>query len=133
MLVTPWENQYRGRESNPYGRFGPQDFKSCVSTSSTTPAKPGTGTSEEKKSTVSGALLSLSERRGSNPRPRPWQGRALPAELLSRIFHNRSRLLWCKCRDVWYLTQVFSENILVKNLPKTLTNCKSIDHIGKFF
>ena len=26
----------------------------------------------------------LSERRDSNPRPRPWQGRALPAELLSR-------------------------------------------------
>ena len=25
----------------------------------------------------------LSERRGSNPRPRPWQGRALPTELLS--------------------------------------------------
>ena len=24
-----------------------------------------------------------SERRGSNPRPRPWQGRALPTELLS--------------------------------------------------
>ena len=27
----------------------------------------------------------LSERRGSNPRPRPWQGRALPTELLSHI------------------------------------------------
>jgi hypothetical protein len=26
---------------------------------------------------------SMSERRGSNPRPRPWQGRALPTELLS--------------------------------------------------
>src|SRR5438445_507462 len=26
-----------------------------------------------------------SERRGSNPRPRPWQGRALPTELLSRF------------------------------------------------
>ena len=25
----------------------------------------------------------MSERRDSNPRPRPWQGRALPAELLS--------------------------------------------------
>ena len=30
--------KYRGRESNPYERFGSQDFKSCVSTSSTTPA-----------------------------------------------------------------------------------------------
>ena len=27
-----------------------------------------------------------SERRDSNPRPRPWQGRALPAELLSLKF-----------------------------------------------
>ena len=25
----------------------------------------------------------LSEKRDSNPRPRPWQGRALPTELLS--------------------------------------------------
>ena len=32
------EALYRGRESNPYERFGSQDFKSCVSTSSTTPA-----------------------------------------------------------------------------------------------
>ena len=29
--------------------------------------------------------LSMSGRRDSNPRPRPWQGRALPAELLSRF------------------------------------------------
>ena len=27
----------------------------------------------------------LSEKRDSNPRPRPWQGRALPTELFSRI------------------------------------------------
>ena len=27
----------------------------------------------------------LSEKRGSNPRPRPWQGRALPTELFSHI------------------------------------------------
>ena len=27
----------------------------------------------------------MSERRDSNPRPRPWEGRALPAELLSLI------------------------------------------------
>ena len=27
----------------------------------------------------------MSGRRDSNPRPRPWQGRALPAELLSLI------------------------------------------------
>jgi hypothetical protein len=50
-----------------------QDFKSCVSTSSTTWAfvkKPP------------GQRGFLSGRRDSNPRPRPWQGRALPTELL---------------------------------------------------
>jgi hypothetical protein len=31
----------------------------------------------------------LSERRGSNPRPRPWQGRALPTELLSHCIPKR--------------------------------------------
>jgi hypothetical protein len=31
-------NQYPGRGSNPYGLLGPQDFKSCVSTNSTTQA-----------------------------------------------------------------------------------------------
>jgi hypothetical protein len=31
----------------------------------------------------------MSGRRGSNPRPRPWQGRALPAELFSRFVLNR--------------------------------------------
>ena len=39
---------YRGRESNPYGRCGPQDFKSCVSTSSTTPAPPLVRVRKEK-------------------------------------------------------------------------------------
>ena len=31
---------------------------------------------------------SWSERRDSNPRPRPWQGRALPTELLSQFISN---------------------------------------------
>ena len=44
----------------------PQDFKSGVSTNSTTRAQK-------------------SEKRDSNPRPRPWQGRALPTELLSHF------------------------------------------------
>ena|GEM_PF-1565712 len=32
----PLKKQYPGRELNPYSPCGPQDFKSCVSTSSTT-------------------------------------------------------------------------------------------------
>jgi hypothetical protein len=31
----------------------------------------------------------LSEKRGSNPRPRPWQGRALPTELFSRFIFSK--------------------------------------------
>ncbi len=32
----------------------------------------------------------MSERRDSDPRPRPWQGRALPTELLSRNCDKRT-------------------------------------------
>ena len=38
-----------------------------------------------KKSPIQMDEASLSERRDLNPRPRPWQGRALPAELLSHV------------------------------------------------
>ena len=38
-------------------------------------------------------LFSLSEKRDSNPRPRPWQGRALPTELFSHILLYQSRNL----------------------------------------
>ena len=45
------------------------------------------------------AFLFSSERRDSNPRPRPWQGRALPAELLSRsgrqIYSSNYYLQYC--------------------------------------
>lgn len=47
--------KYRGRESNPYGRFGPQDFKSCVSTSSTTSA--GIQFRQKKKAPLTGAIF----------------------------------------------------------------------------
>ena len=52
----------RGPESNRYGSHLPQDFKSCASASSATPAL---------KKFWSG-------RRGSNSRPPPWQGDVLP-------------------------------------------------------
>ena len=44
----------------------PRDFKSRVSTNSTIRAMK-------------------SDKRDLNPRPRPWQGRALPTELLSHL------------------------------------------------
>jgi hypothetical protein len=42
-----------------------------------------------------------SERRGSNSRPRPWQGRALPTELLSHWVGKIKRISFCaniKCK-----------------------------------
>ena len=44
-----------------------QDFKSCVST-------------------IPPSEQTLSGKRDSNPRPRPWQGRALPTELFPQYF-----------------------------------------------
>ena len=38
------------------------------------------------------AFLFSSERRDSNPRPRPWQGRALPTELLSHDFQRATNV-----------------------------------------
>ena len=34
----------------------------------------------------------MSERRDSNSRPRPWQGRALPTELLSQCFERAAKV-----------------------------------------
>ena len=63
--------QCRGPESNRYGDHSPQDFKSCASASSATPALfPG---------------LQESGKRGSNPRPPPWQGGALPLSYFRKM------------------------------------------------
>ena len=52
-----------------------------------------------------------SERRDSNPRPRPWQGRALPAELLSLLLSD------CKYTTSYKITTLsncfFSTLILI--------------------
>ena len=87
---------YRGRESNPYERCGSQDFKSCVSTSSTTLASVNLHRPTKLKKHQIGALK-WSERRGSNPRPQPWQGCALPAELLSHFLFVISVTLSLNC------------------------------------
>ena len=67
-----------------------QDFKSCVSTNSTTRANHKLihlvslfGQKKPRKS-----LRVLSGKRDSNSRPRPWQGRALPTELFPLYLCN---------------------------------------------
>ena len=60
--------------------------ETSVSTNSTIWAKHNINLREKKRNThVSLDKINWSERRDSNPRPRPWQGRALPTELLSHF------------------------------------------------
>src|SRR3954469_18174162 len=66
LLQKKW---CREPESNRYGSHLPQDFKSCASASSATPARVWSG------------------RRDSNPRPPPWQGGVLPLNYF-RIVNN---------------------------------------------
>lgn len=47
----------------------------------------------------------MSEKRGSNPRPRPWQGRALPTELFS---HYQFLL------EQQYLSRIADANVTLK-------------------
>src|SRR6476646_9761782 len=85
------------RELNPHRPCGPQDFKSCVSTSFTTRAI------FSKKNPPSWG--NLSGRPGSNRPPRPWQGRALPNELLP---HDHSKeLKGCKNNKCNFLKKNF--------------------------
>ena len=63
---------------------------------------------EMKKGTRrAGALSTWSDKRDSNPRPRPWQGRALPTELLSPVagptVRTRKR---CKDKAVFGICKV---------------------------
>src|SRR5215203_3273234 len=87
-----------GTDLNRYDRCGSQDFKSCVSTNSTTRAiskyfknyssfvgsrsNRAVPTHWELKKILRLAEDLMSGRPGSNRPPRPWQGRALPNELL---------------------------------------------------
>src|SRR5690554_5873488 len=65
ILKSLW---YLGRESNPHGRNVHRILSpACL------PIPPPRQ-----------LVIKKSERRDSNPRPRPWQGRALPTELLSQ-------------------------------------------------
>src|SRR5690606_34154099 len=64
----------RGPESNRHGYHYPQDFKSCASTCSATPAIMN----KIQKIYVQYLDKLESGRRDSNPRPPPWQGDVLP-------------------------------------------------------
>src|SRR5699024_5291853 len=65
----------REPESNRYGNYLPQDFKSCASANSATPANMVF----HKR---------WSGRRDSNPRPPPWQGGVLPLNYFRLLINN---------------------------------------------
>src|SRR6218665_2441175 len=81
---SPGSILYPGRDLNPHRYYYPQDFKSCVSTSFTTRAEKNKKGKKKKKAASSMRHFLMSGKRDSNSRPRPWQGRALPTELLPR-------------------------------------------------
>src|SRR5699024_12338388 len=65
----------REPESNRYGNYLPQDFKSCASANSATPANMVFNNR-------------WSGRRDSNPRPPPWQGGVLPLNYFRLLINN---------------------------------------------
>jgi hypothetical protein len=79
-----------GRGSNPYAQRA-RDFKSLVSTSFTTRADCSTCGRKKKRESAVRLPFVWSGRRVSNSRPQPWQGCALPTELLPRVSGGASR------------------------------------------
>ena len=54
------------------------------------------------------SIKAWSEKRDSNPRPRPWQGRALPTELFSHSMRTAFRsLLRCKITTFFSSVQIY--------------------------
>ena len=84
-------------------------------------------------------IIFLSEKRDSNPRPRPWQGRALPTELFSQFSKSIAVItvtpeisflqLRCKCRHFFH----FAQTILTKILKNTVTQSFFNSSSKKFF
>ena len=84
--IELWVPKCRESESNRYGDHSPQDFKSCASASSATPACYCCFFHKVWHSPYE------SGRRGSNPRPPPWQGDVLPL--------NYFRVFECRLKDL---------------------------------
>ena len=79
-----WGFKYPEPESNRYNRNGHRILS---------PARLPIPPSGQK---VVLLLKEKSERRDSNSRPQPWQGCALPTELLSHLISQKACKWWCK-------------------------------------
>ena len=77
---------------------------------------------KKRNSEDSEFLFDESDRRGSNPRSRPWQGRALPTTPLSHL----CRLLFIS--DMLYLTgfRLICQQVFQKKLKKFSIGCKPL-------
>ncbi len=74
---------YPGRDLNPHGRDGHRILSPACLPIPPPGQKPTWKCWRDKKKPLE-RRGKKSERRDSNPRPSPWQGDALPAELLSQ-------------------------------------------------
>ena len=93
-----------------------RDFKSLVSTNSTTWA------TLDKKKDLFATSFFWSGKRDSNSRPQPWQGCALPTELLPRLSENIS-FSELRCKDITFFLYANSFTIFFyKKLKKTVFN-----------
>ena len=52
-----------------------------------------------------------SEKRDSNPRPRPWQGRALPTELFSHLFIRTCQYYYLRWQIYVHLLDITTQNL----------------------
>ncbi len=106
--IELWVRKCRESESNRYGDHSPQDFKSCASASSATPAKQ------------IAIKIKKSGRRGSNPRPPPWQGDVLPL--------NYFRIFGCRLKDLNPRPSDYKSDALPTELSRRLGifNCSII-------
>ena len=90
-------DKYPGRESNPHDRNGHRILSpACLPV-------PPPGHHVRKKTSQLTERIFLSGRRDSNPRPRPWQGRALPTELLPQ--KSRAKI------NIFFYLQTFEVKI----------------------
>ena len=67
---------------------------------------PNPSKGNKKSLNISGSHQ-MSEKRDSNPRPRPWQGRALPTELFSHNFEQLFRFDGAKISGFYIFLQIF--------------------------
>lgn len=97
---------YSRRDLNPHGRNAHWILSpTCL------PIPPLEQTFQEKIPTRLNEIGILSGKRDSDPRPRPWQGRALPTELFPLIPNIQPKIWRCKCSIFFNFKEKMSKKI----------------------